>query len=221
MLPTILRKLQTQNHTLKTLWAFFIAFFVGTTSLMCSINPLSKIIITSDKAVCKKISKTKNEFLFTYQDNVKVVFADKSEITSKSLEILIDGSKVNKKSAEKDVKKELKSSSHFKTIVFKGTVNLKNLNRYAVADEMEITLPSNICTLKGHVKIWQTKLVPKDMPATIESNLAVINLTTEELTFTGSTESPVCTVIDLEGHPAMQSNNLKKKKKKSKTKQSE
>ena len=59
------------------------------------------------------------------------------------------------------------------------------------------------CILEGHVKIWQRKTSPRDIPIAIQSNKAELKLLTEQISFLGSSEQPVCTTIVLEGHPAL------------------
>lgn len=189
-------------------------------------NPLSKIIVTSEKAVCKKNPKAPNEFVFTYQQKVNVSFADGSKVTSNELEISIDGSNdsLTKKMLTPKTQSEPKlkdAQSRFKKITFKGNVFLTNLNRCAKSDEAEINLQSNLCILRGNVKIWQNKVIPKDIPASIESSEAILNFKSEEINFSGSTEQPVSTIINLEGHPSFQKKKLSANKKHKKAKLNE
>ena len=177
---------------------------------LCSVNPLSKVIVTSDKAICKKNPTNPKEFIFTYQQNVNVSFADGSKVTSTELEIAIDSTNdsLTKKTLDSKTatKPQLKDAqSHFKKITFKGDVFLTNLNRCAKSNEAEINLKNNLCTLRGNVKIWQNKIIPKDIPASIESTEAILNFKTEEISFSGNTKQPVSTTINLEGHPSLQS----------------
>ncbi len=73
---------------------YFLILLSFQTCTADKVNPLSKLVITSNKAVCKKDKNTKNLFVFTYLDNVLVTLADGSTIKSDELEIQIDTSKI-------------------------------------------------------------------------------------------------------------------------------
>ncbi|KKQ33497.1 MAG: hypothetical protein US49_C0001G0177 [candidate division TM6 bacterium GW2011_GWF2_37_49] len=173
-----------------------------------AIDPFSKILITSEKAVCKKDDSAKNVFLFNYLGNVVVTLADGSKITAKSLEITLDGkgikvfdgaaSKPFKHKKGKHKNKSDKNTSHVKKIIFKNNVKIFNNNRQASSDSAEIDMQENTCKLIGNVKIIQNKTSEKkDIPLNIQSSCALINLKTSEITLLGSSKDPVSTIVEL------------------------
>jgi lipopolysaccharide export system protein LptA len=181
--------------------AFVFIFFS-----ICSLNaidPFSHIKITSNKAVCQKAKDSSHTFVFNYLEKVNVILADGSQITSESLEIILDNKSVKmldgsgKKHEGK--KQEGKSSdlSHIKQITFKKNVKVSNQNRFAQADSAVINLFDNTCLLDGNVKIKQTKVVQNDVPIDVQSTQALINLKTSQVTLLGSSQEPVSTIIEL------------------------
>lgn len=188
-----------------------------------SINPLSKIVITSHKAICQKDPINAQLFMFNYLGNVKVVFADNSTITADSLEVLFDGKAIEKtiKTDPTQTTTQHKNSrthtnttlSQFKKIIFKNNVDLINQNRTFSAQKAELNLIENNCKLEGNVCIAQQKASPKDLPISIESQEAMINLTTNEITFQGSYATPVSTTISLNEYEPLQKKSIKKIKK--------
>ena len=176
-------------------------------------NPLSKIVITSTNATCVKDQSNQGSFLFTYHDNVRVTFADQSTVTSDSLEIIID-SKQQPKPDESNAEAHKPSSlSHFKRISFNNNVCFTSAHRTATAQTAYFYLHDQRCILEGNVKISQTKRNPKDVPITIDSQKAELNLATNQLTMHGTQQQPVSTTILLTGHPALQKREKKSKKK--------
>jgi lipopolysaccharide export system protein LptA len=170
----------------------------------------SKIVITSDTAICKKDAQVANLFVFEYRKNVSVTFADQSRIVADTLKIVFDGKDAPRGLATK----KPSTMDHFKDIVFKNNVHVTSAQRQATADEARFDLKNQVCILEGHVKIWQQKIVPSDIPVVIESSKAELNLATNQVQLLGSAEKPVQTTITLEGHPALA---LKKKKHKHKS----
>jgi len=186
------------------------------------VDPWSKIVVTSNKATCNKDNSPEKNFIFKYLDNVTVTLADKSTVKADELELVLD-SKSNKKSNKKNslVSGELaehthnnKTLSQLKTLSFKNHVVFHSGQRKAIADTVVIDIAQNTCTLNGNVKIWQAKEHDKDVPIVIESNKAVMHLKTFAVELVGTSECPVSTTIDLEGHPSVQ----KKSKSRVKTK---
>lgn len=179
----------------------------------CSkIDPLSKIIITSKSAVCKKDKTQKNRFNFTYHENVLLTFADNSTIQSDDLEIEIDTSKNQNKtdlsSTTTSQNQKLKPKtqddlSKFKKITFNKNLIVKSANRLITADKAELYLAQKICKLSGNIKIEQKKASEKDLPIATECNHAILNLQNDQITFLGREQKPVCTTIILEGHPGL------------------
>lgn len=174
---------------------------------LIAVDPFSRILITSDKAVCKKDASIKNIFIFNYLGNVVVTLADGSKVTSKLLEVTLDGKGIkvfdnsNTSPKHKKIKhknEEANSSSHVKKIIFKNNVKIFNNNRQASSDSAEIDMRENTCKLVGNVKIIQNKTnEKKDIPLNIQSNCAVINLKTSEITLLGSSKDPVSTIVEL------------------------
>ncbi|MFH1254709.1 MAG: LPS export ABC transporter periplasmic protein LptC [bacterium] len=177
----------------------------------CSLNaidPFSHIKITSNKAVCEKAKDNSHTFIFNYLEKVNVILADGSQITSESLEIILDSKSVKvlddsgKRHGKKNKKNESKENkqsdlSHIKQITFKNNVQISNQNRRAQSDSAVINLFDNTCLLAGNVKIKQTKVAQNDVPVDIQSTQALINLKTSQITLLGSSQEPVSTVIEL------------------------
>ncbi len=178
----------------------------NTQSLCASIDPLSKIIITSTNATCAKDTANKDLFVFQYRDNVRVEFADKSTVTSDLLDIVFDGNMHH--NGPKNKKGTKSGLQNFKQITFKDHVCITNAQRKATANSARFYLKDQRCVLDGDVKIWQTKQTAHDIPVAIQSQQAELNLITGEVQLLGSTQKPVSTTIVLEGHPAI---NYKKK----------
>ncbi len=156
-------------------------------------NPFTKISITSNRATCMKDKTNSHLFVFHYLENVIVLFADGSKVTSDVLEIVFN----SKKAPSQDKKNFL---SKFKKITFKNNVHIISQNRQAWADKAELYPITQECKLAGNIKIQQQKEKEKDVPISIESEQAILNLKTKEVSLFGSTLSPVCTVIELGQH---------------------
>ncbi len=188
------------------------------------INPLSKITITSNRATCQKDQSLTHQFVFNYQENVKVTFADQSTITSDTLEVLFEGRDLGK-ALPFDHKKTTRTNTpknnaknpslqKFKKIIFSGKVTFANQNRTAKAEKAELLLSEHMCILSGNVSIHQKKTTAKEVPITIESDEAKLNLITDELCFSGSIHKPVNTIISLEDYEPLKKTKKSKRKKK-------
>lgn len=187
-----------------------------------SVNPLSKITITSTRATCQKDKVNPQFFNFNYHGNVVVTFADQSTMTADQLEIIFEGKDLGKKFLAHDNNKSAQPSTtqsqqkpldQFKKVTASGHVTLTSQNRKAQAQKAEIILAQKLCTLTGNVTIRQKKTKPKEFPLTIESDQATLNLQTDELLFTGSESKPVNTVISLEDYEPLNKNTKKSKRK--------
>lgn len=183
-------------------------------SIFASVDPFSKITITSDTATCKALKtstenspkKAPEKFALDYQKNVRVTFADQSSITSDTLHIDFDGSNHEAKG---------KILNNFKKITFTNNVCITNAQRTVTAQSADLFLETKKCILQGDVKIRQTKEKPSDIPVSIDSQRAEFSFTDKEILLSGSSSCPVSTTIILDGHPAMSyKKDLKKKKKK-------
>ena len=163
-----------------------------------SIDPFSKINITSDFATCKMIQDSDTnkksslkQFVFQYEKNVNVVFADQSTITAGCLNIVFENTKIQKKDAFLE---------HFKKVTFTDNVQITNAQHKAVADKIEIILPKKLCVLEGNVIIQQLKTKKTDIPIIIKSERAELNLVDGCISLIGNADCPVSTTISLEGH---------------------
>jgi lipopolysaccharide export system protein LptA len=107
----------------------------------------SKIVITSDTAICKKDAQVANLFVFEYHKNVSVTFADQSRIAADTLKIVFDG-----KDAQPGlVAKKPSTMDRFRDILFKNNVRITSAQRQATADEARFDLKNQVCILEGHV----------------------------------------------------------------------
>jgi lipopolysaccharide export system protein LptA len=180
-------------------------------------DPLSKITITSQSAVCNKSKNLPGQYAFIYSGQVKVTFADQSTITSENLEVIFEEKKKNKgvipAKPELQVKKET-PADNFKRITFKNNVQVNYAKRKALADQATIFLPTQRCILEGNVKIWQPKLSPKDVPIVIRSSKAQLSLKDGQVSLEGTSQLPVSTTIVLESHSNLVSKNNSKHAKK-------
>lgn len=177
-------------------------------------DPLSKIVITSTNATCVKNPEQTGSFVFTYQDNVHVTFADQSTVTADSLEIVFDGKHKDSTELANILPQKKSSLSNFKHITFKNNVCFTSAQRRATANKANFYLQDQRCILEGNVKIWQAKTSPKDVPIAIDSQKAELQLATGQLKLLGTIQKPVSTTIVLEGHPALQKKVKSKKKNK-------
>lgn len=178
-----------------------------------SINPLAKIIITSNRATCQKDCIIPQQFNFNYQENVLVTFADKSTITANNLEIVFEGKDLGP-AMEAAGRTKSNFLDKFKKIVFSGNVIFTSQNRIAMAKKAELQLAEHMCTLTGNVIIKQKKTTEKEVPIAIESDEAKLNLLTHELLLSGSMEKPVSTVISLEDYAPLKKVTKSKRRKK-------
>lgn len=180
-------------------------------------KPLSKIVITSNNAECKKSDR--GNYIFTYIDNVLVKLADNSTINSDKLEIELDTKKTNLLDQTNTTTSPHESQlSQFKKITFLDNVFIKRTNRTVKTNKAELFLEKKECKLLGNVEIEQTKINPKDLPIKTFCNEAILNLETEKLTLLGQTQKPVNTEIILENHPSLLKKIKTKKEKKAERK---
>ncbi len=165
-----------------------------TNNLGSKVNPLSKIVITSMKAVVyKDVRDAGRGVVASYQDDVKVTLVDGSEMHSDKLDIIIKHNK--KPQGESVAVKQVKMSGH---------VRIKREALFAKADHVVFTLPEQDCFLQGRVHITRSKLKETDVPLDISGEKGMINLQTLDATLFGTIEDPVRTTIELEGYSAFQ-----------------
>ncbi len=181
------------------------------------IDPLSKITVTSPKAIGKVDQHNKKVFTFSYQGGVKTVFADGSEITSQQLDLCIDKDGVATKDVVSSLTKEVRHdiASQLKKISFINNVCIKHNKQTILADTVDLDPQKRCCTLQGNVSVSQNKVKNSDVPISMKSDKAILSLDTGTVTFLGSRAKPVNTVINITNV------NLFEKKEKSKKKKRE
>ncbi len=204
-------------------------FLVPTNNIDASVDPISKITITSNKATCQKDKNEPNTFVFNYLDNVLVTFADESKIKAETLEILLDTTTI-KSQLDSNTGNTTSSTitpttsptqndlSQFKKITFKNNVHISRINRTVDADRAELYLSEKVCKLFGNIKIKQLKENPKDLPIITQCQKAILDIQTEQITFLGDNQHPVSTTIELAGHPGLLKKVKTKKEKKAERK---
>lgn len=158
---------------------------------------LSRIVITSARATCVRSPQEKKQYSVTYHDNVVVTFADGTKATSDQLNVIIDPTALAKE--------------RIKTVQLSHNVVVTSAAHTAHASIAVFDLVAQRCKLDGDVQIAQKAVDPKDIPVTIACNSASIDLATQQLELTGSTDQPVTTTITLATSPKQA---LKKRKKK-------
>jgi lipopolysaccharide export system protein LptA len=208
----------------------FTVFLIPTISCAAKVDPLSKISITSDRAICSKNAQVKDEVIFKYLDNVTVELADRSTITSRELEIVGNVAALSKKrtppitkESEKRTPKQAsaqidpnnKTLEYFKKITFSGCVTINNAHFKATADSADIAVGEKTCLLKGSVHVKHTQNNPARIPPIdIKSEAATIKIDSGHVIFAGSSANPVNTVIDLNNHSIIHHGKNKPKNKK-------
>jgi len=150
-----------------------------------AVDPFSKMVITSNKAIGKKDQQNEKLVHFSYVDNVRVEFADQSSITANKLFITINNDKT------------VKDMEKFSKIVFFGNVHLNKKNLKVTAERAEVMVKEQKCTVTGNVKISQHKTGDKKVSVDTVGDRALIDLKTSQVTLLGTRKTPVRTVIDL------------------------
>lgn len=170
----------------------------------------SKVIVTSKRATCKKDPSIPGTFVFHYLENVIVTFADQTTIHADTVEIVFDGIKQQKKnlSSSETIPPSKDFTQHFKKIQFSNNVYIKNGGRSITADKGIVDVPSKTCLLEGNVIITQSRTKKSDIPVTVQSNRARLNLTTMETVLEGSDAQPVhtCFIFENSGPHSKKSN---------------
>jgi lipopolysaccharide assembly outer membrane protein LptD (OstA) len=202
---------------------FVINAFFLCPEIKSSIDPLSKIVITSKSAIIKKDQYYPDNYTLTYYDDVWVTFADQSKVSSNELEIVLDTTKIKKNldsdplqtnTTDHTIPNQNNDLNQFKKITFKNKVHIQNTNRTIDANTAELYLSEKICKLFGNIKIKQNKEQPKDLPILTECEKAILNIETEEITFLGDSQKPVSTTIEIIGQPNVLKQTKTKKRKK-------
>lgn len=170
-----------------------------TTQKQAKIDPLSKITVTSKKAIGKKDKDSKSVFSFSYLGDVKTLFADGSQITSEQLDIHVDKEGISTDGVVSSLTKEVRHDalSQLKKISFSTHVIIKRDKQIICADHAELDPQKRCCTLLGNVSVTQSKTKASDVPLKLKSDQAVLSLDTGTVTFLGSSTKPVSTVINV------------------------
>lgn len=179
---------------------FFLIVITWVNNALATIDPLSKITITSERAICSKSIKHPGYFVFLYKNNVCATLADQSMVTADTLKVVFNAKGMG--SNQKIDINHSQAPSPFKQIIFKNNVCITNAQRKATARTATVHLAKKQCVLEGDVKIFQTKQQPKDIPVVIASSKASLSLDTGQLELFGDKQKPVHTTIILEGHPS-------------------
>lgn len=195
---------------------FYVLGFVSLSSYVYAVDPLSKIVITSDQATCTKCPDQEGHFVFTYQNNVQAQFSDGTKVTADNLEIIFDSKKKTSPIVDQ-INKKPQTLQNFKRIAFNNNVCVTNKHRNARANKAQLFLEDQRCLLDGNVRISQNKQNPKDVPVQTTSTSAEFNLKTGTLQLHGNPSQPVSTTIVLEGHPALLTKKERIEKKKLRT----
>ncbi len=178
--------------------------------MSASSNPLSKIQISSHKAVCQRSNDNPNVFMFSYQKSVKVQLADKTTIRARTLDIVLNENPLQSSTTTNTLdlptltatsdKYKKDSFSQFQKITFNHNVRIKKGYRTVRADTVEIFPHKNICELRGNVIIRQRKKHKKHIPFVTRGDKAVLNLKTQQITLVGDEAKPISTIIRLSKH---------------------
>lgn len=169
-------------------------------------NPLEKIEIKSNRAFSTPLKNNPHLHLVRYEQNVQVELADKTHMSAETLEIII-AHKDEKNASENlgDGKESNKKNSslpqQIKSIVFKDHVKITRLNHTVQADRAELLVEKKQCSAQGNVQIVQKKASQNDTPVLINSEKALLDLTSEKLLLVGTEQAPVSTVFELKQAP--------------------
>ena len=185
----------------------FVAFFIltlGLSTAQAKIDPLEKIEIKSNRAFTTPLKNNPNLYLVRYEQNVQVELADKTHMSAETLEVIIahkpsKGNVLNKASEQpEETKKNVATlPQQIKSIVFKGHVKINRLNHTVRADRAELLVEKKQCTAQGNVHIVQKKVSSHDIPVVINSEKAILDLSSEKLLLVGTEQAPVSTVFEI------------------------
>lgn len=185
----------------------FLALFTLTLNLsttQAKINPLEKIEIKSNRAFTTPLKNNPNLYLVRYEQNVQVELADKTHMSAETLEVIIahkpsKGNVKNKSSTQSEETKKVIAAlpQQIKSVIFKGHVKINRLNHTVRADRAELLVEKKQCTAQGNVHIVQKKISSHDIPVIINSEKAILDLTSEKLLLVGTEQAPVSTVFEI------------------------
>lgn len=181
-------------------------------------DPLSKITVTSKKAVGRKDKECKSAFNFSYLGDVKTTLADGSFITADQLDITIDKEGIATQEVVSSLTKEVRhdTASQIKKIAFVNHVSIKHEKKTILADRVELDTQKRCCMLIGNVTVSQDKAKEQDIPINLTSDKAILSLDSGSVTFIGSPTKPVSTTINVTDVKMFEKKDKIKKKKREK-----
>ncbi len=155
-------------------------------------DPLSKIVITSKEAFCKKDGKDASRLRVEYKGDVQVELASYATAHAQTLSVVVMTDKLKSTGS---ISKG--SETPFKEITLEKDVVVKAKNRTVRADKAIIYPQTKQCLVTGNVLITQHKMGPDDIPMTTKSDELLLDLSKELVTLSGNKHTPVHTVITL------------------------
>lgn len=179
------------------------ALALAISKAQAKINPLEKIEIKSNRAFTTPLKNNHDLHLVRYEQNVQVELADKTHMSAETLEVIfahkIEKEPVKEKPTEQltNTKKIGAQPSQIKSVIFKGHVKINRLNHTVQADRAELLVEKKQCSAQGNVHIIQKKVSAHDVPVIINSDKAILDLTSEKLLLVGTDKEPVSTVFEL------------------------
>ena len=170
----------------------------------CKVNPLEKISVKSVRAYTTPLKQDPGFYLVRYEQDVQVDLADKTHMTGEVLEVVIarKGATTNKKGAQKETGQKLAASGQsVKSVILRGNVKITRTNHTVHADKAELLVDKKQCIAQGNVHISQKRASAGDIPVMIDSDKAVLDLSSEKLLLVGTEKTPVSTVFELRAAP--------------------
>lgn len=159
-------------------------------------SPLEKITITSMRACAQKNSPDKSTFIAEYDENVVVTLADATTLKADHAIITLT------QQSSTTPKENKPAHSGVKDITFIGRVNIEHKMLTASADRATINPDTQQCLLHNNVHVVrkQSAQKPNDAPIDVKSNQATLSLKDATVSFEGTKEKPVITVIEFNNH---------------------
>lgn len=172
------------------------------------VNPLEKITVKSVRAYTTPLKQDPAFYLVRYEQDVRVDLADKTHMTGEILEVVIarKAASTDKKSTQKETGQKLAASGKsVKSVILRGNVKIIRTNHTVHADKAELLVDKKQCIAQGNVHISQKRASAGDIPVMIDSDKAVLDLSSEKLLLVGTEKTPVSTVFELRAAPTLTS----------------
>lgn len=203
---------------MKRLVGVVVVGLLMTSGIQAKVDPLSKIEIKSNRAFSTPLKQEPGFFLVKYEQDVHVELADKTHITAESLEVIVARNLFAKNKKEKTLvsktattnqtsPKVAATTQQVKSVVLKGNVKINRLNHVVRADRAELLVEKKQCAAQGNVHIAQKRVAQNDIPVVIDSEKAVLDLTSEKLLLVGTEKAPVSTTFELTSLPSKKNKN--------------